>query len=378
MGLAQFNPFILRVDDKGNITHVVGVPTGPEPPRWVTVTECKNIPDRPKCTKKEAREYMEHFRDKWALHWRNTDSQFDPATAAIANSPSSGGEVGPFLLALIQYPLFVSPDGTGYIGGTRFTGPLKPNRNLGLSKEDLADCNGDGGAFDYAVRQFGNHILGLGKRYHCTGEAINAIGRLGELVKWLGDFSGITPTVFNETLDRHDALADALQAMCIAIAKQADNPALAQGDAHPPPPDVSREKFIRALRRSLSSKHTPSRSKISDTKTLSTLARSTIYKAWIAFAKCKAQTLRNSRDQHWHSHTKRTYAGFLAFHADLHLFNDPLTGHPVFLKDVVTKVEDLKPIIHAESQRERERKADEDLKKRKEQRDRKAAAEAES
>ena len=377
MGLAEFDPFISRVDGKGNITHIAGVKRGTsERPQWFPVDILKGNPNYSKLRKAAAREIMERFRDKWATFWQTADVQPDPRKVAVAFSPFSGGKVGEFLLDLIQYPKFITPDDIAYIGGIRFTGPLKPNRKLKLPKEDLAECSTDGGAFDYAVRQFANHVLWLGERLHCSEQAMYVHGRLCDLVKWLGTSSDINIASLDETLNRHDALVDALQSMCAIIAKHADDAVALQEAPPQTSPVISRDEFLRGLQRCIASRRISKQAQhLSDRKMLSIVARSAIYLAWKKFKTSDTDSLQNSKGHRWHSHTKRTYAGFLSFRAEDRLFTDPMTGYTVFLKDAVTNVADLAKIIHAETQRENERKAAEGLEK---MRQRIAAKKAES
>lgn len=223
MRLPRFEPRLRHVDEAGNITHFAGDKIGSNKGMaWISVDELPGDPPYAELLKAEDREYMERFRNTWANAWRLETMPTDPTSAALIINPATGGKAGQFLLDLIEYPRYSDSFMTVYVGGVRFTGPLAPNDSLGLNETERTDCAGDGGAFDHCTRLFGLYLEELGRRFSCAAHAMNAIGRLGELVTCLANLSEPNPKSLDETLDKHDALADALHTLSLAVARCAD------------------------------------------------------------------------------------------------------------------------------------------------------------
>lgn len=223
MRLSRFDPRLRHVDEAGCITHFAGVKINSgKGIEWISVDDLPGDPPYAELLKATDREYMEHFRNDWANTWRIANIPTEPSNAALFINPSTGGPVGKFLLSLIEYPRYSDSFYAVYVGGVRFTGPLTPNDSLKLTADESVDCAGDGGAFDHCTRQFGLCIKELGKRFNCATLAMNAIGRLGELVTCLASLSEPNPDSFDGILIKHDALADALHALSLAIARCAD------------------------------------------------------------------------------------------------------------------------------------------------------------
>lgn len=229
MSITRFDPHIYKVDASGRITHFSGYREDDPSQTWNWYPVCDILENEysvPSIMAKTHR-LLEGFRDEWVVRWPLTEAQkseaTNPAKDSLLINPFTGNAIGRYMLNLIEYPKFIGPHNTVHVGGVQFVGTLKATKDSKqIPKNVFKECsNAPGGAFDYANQHLAIRLEWIGQRYGCPVLAMNAIGRLGALIRCILDVASLAEGDFQNLLGLYDDLAKALHALSMAVAKHA-------------------------------------------------------------------------------------------------------------------------------------------------------------